>query len=164
MKGENEMKANELRIGNFVKANCGGVSIGVSIICEVVKIIYNEITVKGISPQMGFDCRMDDDKCEYIISGDPEKYASKENGFEPISLTEEWLLRFGFDKVLPRNDKMYYRLKDDFVIEENNVFLLGDDAFEMLKLRRKIKYVHQLQNLYFALTGEELTIDKEETK
>ena len=77
---------------------------------------------------------------------------------EPIPLTEEWLMRFGFDKVLPRNDKMYYRLNDDFVIEENNVFLLGDDAFEMLKLRRKIKYVHQLQNLYFALTGEELTI------
>ena len=40
---------------------------------------------------MGFDCRMDDDKCEYEFSGDPEKYADKENGFEPISLTEEWL-------------------------------------------------------------------------
>ena len=79
-------------------------------------------------------------------------------GIEPIPLTEEWLLKFGFDKVLPRNDKMYYRLNDYFVIEDSRFFLLGDDAFEILKLRQEIKYVHQLQNLYFALTGEELTI------
>lgn len=139
------MKANELRIGNLVKANYRGISF----ICDVVKVIFNEIFVKGI---------MDDDKCEYEFIGDPEKYAGKENGFEPISLTEEWLLKFGFDKVLPRNDKMYYRLNDYFVIEDSRVFLLGDDAFEILKLRQEIKYVHQLQNLYFALTGEELTI------
>lgn len=139
------MKANELRIGNFVKVNYGGVSI----ICDVAKVIFNEIFVKGI---------MDDDKCEFVFAGDPEKYAGKEKGFEPISLTEEWLLKFGFDKVLPRNDKMYYRLNDYFVIEDSRVFLLGDDAFEILKLRQEIKYVHQLQNLYFALTGEELTI------
>lgn len=139
------MKANELRIGNLVKANYRGISF----ICDVVKVIFNEIFVKGI---------MDDDKCEYEFSGDPEKYAGKENGFEPIPLTEEWLLKFGFDKVLPRNDKIYYRLNDYFVIEDSRVFLLGDDAFEILKLRQEIKYVHQLQNLYFALTGEELTI------
>lgn len=27
-----------------------------------------------------------------------------------------------------------------------------------LKKTKSIKYIHQLQNLYFALTGEELTI------
>lgn len=79
-------------------------------------------------------------------------------GIEPIPLTEEWLIKFGFDKVLHRNDKMYYRLNDYFVIEDSRVFLFGDDTFEILKLRQEIKYVHQLQNLYFALTGEELTI------
>lgn len=109
------MKANELRIGNFVSKD-------------------GEIY-----------------EADFITIRMTENY-------EPIPITEEWLLKFGFDKVLPRNDKMYYRLNDYFVIEDSRVFLLGDDAFEILKLRQEIKYVHQLQNLYFALTGEELTI------
>ena len=125
------MKANELRIGNFVSTE--GIDF---------------VEVSKIDADFGI--------CYKIPQEFGQFYPYKE--VEPIPLTEEWLMRFGFDKVLPRNDKMYYRLNDDFVIEENNVFLLGDDAFEMLKLRRKIKYVHQLQNLYFALTGEELTI------
>ena len=131
------MKTNELRIGTYV-ATEGIDFVEVSKIDEDFGICYK------IPQEFG------------------QFYPYKE--VEPIPLTEEWMMRFGFDKVLPRNDKMYYRLNDDFVIEENNVFLLGDDAFEMLKLRRKIKYVHQLQNLYFALTGEELTIDNEKTK
>lgn len=66
-----------------------------------------------------------------------------------IPLTEEILLKCGFVKC-----KM------------SNVFYLGD--FEILlptyfKYKDahliKIKYLHQLQNLYFALTGKELKIE-----
>ena len=32
------------------------------------------------------------------------------------------------------------------------------ESFEIEDKNINIKYVHQLQNLYFALTGEELTI------
>ena len=157
MKGGNKMKANELRIGNLVRANYRGLSF----ICDVIKIIYNEISVKGISAQMGFDCRMDDDKSEYIISGDPEKYAGKENGFEPISLTEEWLMNLGFKKDKywrPNNLDYYHSDLKEFCIISGQVRLYTDDPYEFFEIPQNIQFVHQLQNLYFAITGEELTI------
>ena len=55
-----------------------------------------------------------------------------------IPLTEEWLLRFGFESKNPVL----------FTNSDGDSFYLDDT---------KIKHVHQLQNLYFALTGEELT-------
>lgn len=74
----------------------------------------------------------------------------------PIPLTEDWLLKFGFDKGSDIiGDCFYIELKnnDDFVIhiEDYNMFLFDDNL--------EIKHVHQLQNLYFALTQKELTIN-----
>ena len=68
--------------------------------------------------------------------------------YKPIPLTEEWLLRFGIDK------------KDRVINGNFNIGVLyyngGIDYFEFDVTH--IKHVHQLQNLYFALTGKELTI------
>jgi len=74
--------------------------------------------------------------------------------FEPIPLTEEWLERFGFEEDdsvgwLKRFDK-----SDSFFIDLSFMYW-GENSV-------KLTHVHQLQNLYFALTGEELTIKKEE--
>jgi hypothetical protein len=66
---------------------------------------------------------------------------------QPIPLTEELLVKFGFKK--DKIDSTYY--KDDFEIclpffvRWKESHLSG------------INHVHQLQNLMFALTGEELT-------
>ena len=73
--------------------------------------------------------------------------------FEPIPLTEEWLIRFGSKKndeelTIPINRHMYISFFD------NSCQLITDDDFLIMD----IESVHQLQNLYFALTGEELTI------
>jgi len=71
---------------------------------------------------------------------------------KPIPLTEEWLLRFGFEK-----DANKYSLSDfRFHIEEPCNFngLLFCDGFRVIT--EKIQYVHQLQNLYYALTTQEL--------
>ncbi|MDV3750638.1 hypothetical protein CMU19_04425 [Elizabethkingia anophelis] len=73
--------------------------------------------------------------------------------FTPIPLTEEWLLKFGF--ILKSNvDGEYY--------EKNGVrvLILRSDVIQFYfgNPSTKEKYVHELQNLYFALTGEELTI------
>lgn len=76
--------------------------------------------------------------------------------FKPIELTKEWLLKFGFEKTY-----------DDF-----NWYIKGNYCFSFLKeldlivFKIKfqtvdictIKYVHQAQNIYFALTGEELSL------
>lgn len=89
---------------------------------------------------------------------------------KPIPLTEQWLERFGFKKEMYgaksetnlelwieswkihygtyRNGEKYFKLVADG----------GYDDSGELDLLPICKYVHQLQNLYFALTGKELTL------
>jgi len=71
---------------------------------------------------------------------------------KPIPLTEEWLLKFGFDEkgIGYAKGFIYLWHYDDGIFLE----LVSDSNSHNTPL----KYVHQLQNLYFALTGEELTI------
>jgi len=79
--------------------------------------------------------------------------------FEPIQLTEEWLTRFGFDSGTGRgrSKNFYYHNASPFRVEMFEEHILFKEHGNPRELRA-IKYVHQLQNLYFALTGEELTI------
>lgn len=82
--------------------------------------------------------------------------------FEPIPLTEEWLLKFGFEKNLNSNNIIYYILAGKCLLEYNLTHNIADIVKKVhLDLFIDIKYVHQLQNLYFALTGEELTFKSE---
>ena len=73
--------------------------------------------------------------------------------FQPIPLTKEWLLMFGLKKEFGE-----YTLTDSYwrigVDRDFNVSVMGE--YHLCKC----EYVHQLQNLYFALTGEELEIKK----
>ena len=75
---------------------------------------------------------------------------------KPIPLTEEWLLKFGFKKNLNSNDIIYYILAGECLLEYNLTHNFAD-----IDLFIDIKYVHQLQNLYFALTNEELTYEQQ---
>ena len=70
----------------------------------------------------------------------------------PIPLTEEWLLKFGFKKVM---------CKDNYITYSNRNKRIGiyPDRCIMRGHAVSFKYVHQLQNLYFALTGEELILN-----
>ena len=102
------------------------------------------------------------DNIEYII--DTKFFLDVYDGtcyqyeFKPIPLTEEWLLKFGFSKFLNQYTLITSVHKKDF---KNIPFIVLylDNKFEYddLRFRTNLKYVHQLQNLYFALTGEELT-------
>lgn len=84
---------------------------------------------------------------------------------EPIPLTEEWLMKFGFDLVY---EKRYigikYKIGDvetDFVLTHPNVLGVFEKCFiwEYSKNKyKKLQYVHQLQNLFFDITDQELTI------
>ena len=80
------------------------------------------------------------------------------NQVKPIPLTEEWLLKFGFKKVegLPGWTYDGYDIFKDG--KSWHIFKFN----QTLKVHRcKLLYVHQLQNLYFALTGKELTFKSE---
>jgi hypothetical protein len=89
-----------------------------------------------------------------------------ENGmdfYEPIPLTEEWLVKFGFEEYDRMGDNIFFAFKkeDNFKFNLHLFFLELSVSFYGLNWERaiKLKYVHQLQNLYFAITGEELSIE-----
>lgn len=76
--------------------------------------------------------------------------------FRPIPLTEDWLLKMGFS-----NQNFYWSCIDEnFEIAElkNNEWIHSINGCEYTD-GKTFKYVHQLQNLYFALTNTELTIN-----
>lgn len=84
------------------------------------------------------------------ISDKYEDYDSSINELEPIPLTEEWLFRLGFeDKLTWEKGKFRYDSEQRLHLCNSNTCMV---------ISYKVEYVHQLQNIYFALTGEELTI------
>ena len=83
---------------------------------------------------------------------------------KPMPLTEEWILKFGFKKEY---HELVLWLKGDWCIKfgtyKNDIYLRlqanGYYEFEgELDITNTCKHVHQLQNLYFALTDEELKL------
>ena len=80
-----------------------------------------------------------------------------QNHVKPIPLTEEWLLKFRFSIIKSiYNDNIYFHE----IRPELEIRLIGEEYDLGIETEwlSEIKHVHQLQNLYFALTGEELTI------
>jgi hypothetical protein len=98
--------------------------------------------------------------------------------FEPIPLTEEWLFKLGFkvkDKKSHLNTDIYYiptfeidyclfyadfRLDYGVYVEYTDSPFSEDDE-KLYPITFGIKYVHQLQNLLYSLTGEELIIKQD---
>lgn len=78
---------------------------------------------------------------------------------EPVFLTEEWLLKFGFevDSSNFRTIKMVGNSEHWLSYDDQTGMYLEyeENEKESLDLSH-IRYIHQLQNLYFNLTGEDL--------
>ena len=73
---------------------------------------------------------------------------------EPIPLTEEWLLDFGFEEKSKSKNFYLGNFKFNILKPANyNGFIFCDGYYVITD---RIKYVHQLQNLYFDLKGEHL--------
>jgi hypothetical protein len=126
------MKASELRIGNLVIYSNG------SILFKVISI-----------SEFGID-----------IENEVEKTYIEYDEFEPIPLTEEWLLKFGFIRHHAdyANDVIYIKNVPDNIEFEWGVYPFELGSGFVINNSQKLNYVHQLQNLYFALTGEELVV------
>lgn len=126
------MEAKELRIGNYAQQFLGINDDGAE---------YKEIIIEANDI--------------YRISG------WENNDIEPIPLTEEWLLKLGLKEV---NNGLSIKCLNYYLDFDNETGLFLMESPENLEKAimdlSHIKYVHQLQNLYFALTGEELTISK----
>ena len=96
---------------------------------------------------------------KWIVTDVDEDDICDTSYLRPIPLTEEWLVKFGWGK----SDE--HELCDN----SNEIVFVYDWHFKRLEIQidtehvgveyklDHIKHVHQLQNLYFALTDEELT-------
>lgn len=109
------IRANELRIGNFVINEMGHkIEVNYNTLCNIVEF---------------------------------------EAVYEPIPLAEEWLVRFGFE-----NNSITLKTPDKTLnfsaIVDGFYYPYLDDVFGHSFDLNRIKYVHQLQNLYFALIGQ----------
>lgn len=144
------MKAKHFRVGNFVKSNG----------------VISSITSKDL---------------QWMEQGELVTEDFTPNAYNPIPISEDWLRLYNFKYYMknisghPEKENMVRRWQYKFFIDGNewwfdfevdqqpptNFFWLnwnfgGSNHF--VHLPRKIEYVHQLQNLFFALTGEELEL------
>ena len=115
------IESNQLRLGNWV---------------------YNTHNIPMVVKTIGIDYIYVDFKNN---PGDLLEFNTY-NPFKPIPLTEEILLKCGFEK------------KDGLFVFNNVVIWSRNDIFNYEGLKY-IKSLHQLQNLYFALTNKELNIE-----
>lgn len=72
------------------------------------------------------------------------------DAIQPIPLTEEILLKCGYATCSFRDN--HFVIKGHTIWKCNDLFICDKNGIVL-------KYLHQLQNLYHALTGEELTVN-----
>jgi len=126
------MEARELRIGNWIE--CSEVD-------EFGNLVYKayQVSVSDI-----WNIRYNE---------------IRKKEYETIPLTEEWLKDFGFPWEIKfqanGNDEFWGLFSECYPKEKGYNLIMKRDKILLIP---EIKYVHQLQNLYFALTGKELEL------
>lgn len=109
---------------------------------------------------------------EQVIESDCGKYSiitavglitSDDIDANPIPITPEILEKAGFsqyehsiNKLNENGDGIGFHLIDGKMSTSEGVTLFG--YHDWIETNTQIKFVHQLQNLFFAVTGEELNI------
>jgi len=124
--------ATELRIGNIVRSKVNGIS-----------------KVEQIGSSLNPD----------YVGGRSLEGNYWENSYLPIEITEEWLERMGFVKDTQYLDTWYHGQVVNLTIDtESHKAAVRANHMDYDWLKTPYKHVHQIQNLYYALTGEELEI------
>lgn len=138
------MKASELRIGNYVGINNPNAYFHLKgLLFKVININRNE---------------------NYSITVESELY-EEYNQFikfiDPILLTVDMLIVFGF-RIKFVTDPQEFNPLREYTLGQFKLFKFTDDKNFFYSsgkgFHTDIKYLHQLQNLYFSLTGIELEL------
>jgi hypothetical protein len=126
----------EFRIGNLINYRIVDEKDERKEWFEVSEIDYNDLRIFGIKHEIN-------------------------QNYQPIEINEEWLMKFGFEKIIDNEFTLRYELKKDprfdYFFSKHNLKTFGL-RFQGSTFFNVVKYVHQLQNFYFALTGHELNI------
>jgi hypothetical protein len=78
--------------------------------------------------------------------------------YNPIPLMEEWAVKFGKTRMGLKVQANSYPDGDLYIDNEGEGYYLFN-CNDGYRFGKEIKYVHTLQNLYYALTQTELTIN-----
>jgi hypothetical protein len=149
------IEVKELRIGNIVTWNPALINPAVTLPpmqVEVFSIMQNKINY--VFPNI--ENRVEPFEDDVVKMGVGEKSVEE---LEPIILTPEILQTMDFEEkggflASKHVDKGDLQLKyNGEYFQRVSVTKMNTTVFEL-----PIKYFHQLQNLYYALTGEELEI------
>ena len=143
------MEVQNLRIGNYIQAKYYDEDDNEAIeLCRVV-------TLDSVGAAEYPIC------VESLGSSGREHYIE----FEPVPITEDWLIRFGFEKSKGNFsidfNLGYLELEYHVIMDlwEFNIVNVGDSWDDPVSMPLKSpQFIHQLQNLYFSLTGEELVL------
>lgn len=130
------IKGQELRVGNLVYFNGNHKEIGV--VSEIMKNDLNKVAPYKIGINHRVDIYYDIDK------------------LKPIPLTEKWLLTNDFKKHDRINGTDYHLHPLVIMFKNKDIWMIQVQLQTIDK--SVLNYVHQLQNLYFSLTGRELTV------
>lgn len=87
---------------------------------------------------------------DYLLNND---FQPGNEAMMPIPLDESWLLRFGFVDGKWSDETQSHELYSDC-----KILFISDARDTHYSFDAPCNFVHQLQNLYFALTGTELTL------
>lgn len=156
-----KVKANELRIGNYVDISATTAPYYAEI-CATSELEKDHVFVDNSN--------FEEVSAGWIII----EYDSEE--LKPIPITEEWLVKFGLkeDKKGRYGYRYYYPdidskyiIERDWRDEPSHFFGLeytdsGDSADDgkVYHFTFEVKYVHQLQNIIFSLTRQDLKLSK----
>lgn len=93
---------------------------------------------------------------------DAHKTATGEDRYAPIPLTEEWLLKFGFQLKSPESEIFHLPIYSNgdlsFVYQDGIAYTkFGIHTNDTML----IQYVHTFQNACFVLSGKELELQNQ---
>lgn len=130
------MKPQDLRIGNYINALD---DYDQAIASQVIALSSGDADIDEYGNRILF----------YTLNGE---YAPDQCKIEGVKITEEWLVKFNFDLgwIIEHNTESFC------LIQQGVNYYYSADMHHHTS--RPIEYIHQLQNLYFALTGKELSI------
>ena len=130
-------------------------------------MIGNKVAYKGdagVYQILGFPDWLIEPERPVIIDRCPKEICPITK-LKAIPLTKEWLEKLGFNEMITRKGYFLKPLTiddkisldgEDFIFHLKTGYVQADSGVLVHSIGIPIIYVHQLQNLYFALTGEEL--------